>query len=127
MTNQNEPDPDIGYEFLAGAQELDSIQAELEAHDHSALAADLFKLQQDIGLQYVGDSASASDGELTEALIEKHEGNTQSRMVGILRETYQKLENQELKSWMAGFLDRLKITLTPAPARTPRKGGSFTP
>ncbi len=111
--------PDLQYELACAGPELDRVEAGLRAAGHNRLADDLFKLQQDTGIEGAGE-VSPDDGPQTAALIENYEGGTAARTAHILRACHAALNDAELKAWLAGFMQTLNIPVADNGAPPPR-------
>lgn len=102
--------PDLQYELACAGPELDRVEAALRAAGQQKLADDLFKLQQDTGLEGAGE-ISPDDGPQTASLIDNYQGNTAARTAHVLRACHARLNDAELKNWLAGFMQTLNISL----------------
>jgi 8-oxo-dGTP pyrophosphatase MutT (NUDIX family) len=116
--------PDLQYELAYAAPELDRVEAALRTVGHKTLADDLFKLQQDTGLERVESVAASIGKELTAPFLQNYEGDTAARTAYVLRECHEKLQDAELKSWMLDFMTGLGMPpyedLTPLAAEANR-------
>ena len=99
--------PNLQYELAHAAPDLDRVEAALRSAGHKVLADELFKLQQDTGLERVESVVASIGKEQTAALTENYEGDSAARTAQILRKCHETLADPELKSWMLDFMTGL--------------------